>query len=171
MPHGDRVRPTQDRVREAVFSMLGPSVEGAVFLDAFAGTGANGFEAVSRGAKLAVMVDIDPKQRSAIETTATELGVSEQIRVIASSLPDQPGTLAASGPYDIVYADPPYIFEGWIDLLNVFSSDGVLSPKATVVAEHSAKLELPATAGPLTCASTRTYGDTAITRFTHMLHT
>jgi len=105
-PRGQKVRPTADRVREAIFSALGDRVEGALVLDLFAGTGALAIEALSRGAERAVLVDRDPR---AALGNVERLGLGERVELVRS---DAARWLAARGPdaarFDLVFVDAPY---------------------------------------------------------------
>ena len=103
-PPGDAVRPTPDRVREALFSILGARVEGATVLDLFAGSGALGIEALSRGAASAVFVDDDPRAVDAIERNLSEIGADGEVkrRDALAFLAQTPAR------FDLVFADPPY---------------------------------------------------------------
>jgi 16S rRNA (guanine966-N2)-methyltransferase len=116
-PPGTDTRPTSDRVREAVFDMLSSMdrVEGSRVLDLFAGSGALGIEAVSRGAEAAVLVDRDP---AAVETIRRNLDVlvEDAVRVTVVRA-DAFDYLATADPFDLVLADPPYGYAGWPELL------------------------------------------------------
>lgn len=101
----ERVRPTPDRVRETLFNWLGEAVEGARCLDLFAGTGALGFEAASRGAAAVVMVDSDRSIAEALRETACALGAGNVEVVCADALAFRP---PAEHRFDIVFLDPPY---------------------------------------------------------------
>ena len=106
-PPGGATRPTADRVREALFSMLASrigSFEDLRVADLFAGSGAVGFEALSRGAAHAAFVENDPKARSVIEANADKLGVSDAVRILGGSALSLP----RSEPFDLIFADPPY---------------------------------------------------------------
>ena len=102
-PPGQATRPTSDRVREALFSILG-AIDGARVLDLYAGSGALGIEALSRGAAEAVFVDSDPRAVKAIEDNLAKLGASSRVH-----RRDVPAWLkAADGTFDLVFVDPPY---------------------------------------------------------------
>ena len=106
-PPGSATRPTGDRVREALFSMLASrlgSFKNLRVADLFAGSGALGFEALSRGAAEAVFVETDPKAQAAIRTNAAKLGVTGQMRILGGSAL----ALPRSDPFDLILADPPY---------------------------------------------------------------
>ena len=106
-PAGAATRPTADRVREALFSMMASrlgSFEGLRIADLFAGSGALGFEALSRGADHASFVENDPKAQAAIKANADRLGLAERIRILGGSAL----ALPRSEPFDLIFADPPY---------------------------------------------------------------
>ena len=119
----DAIRPTSDRAREAMFNILMSLKlpQGATVLDLFAGSGALGFEALSRGAAHATLVDSDAAACRTITTNLTALGVAERATVVRS---DVQRYLAAVGdPVDLAFADPPYRFEGWRDLLDSVNAE------------------------------------------------
>jgi len=105
-PKGMATRPTTDRVREAWFSMLGP-LEG-VAIDLYAGTGALGFEALSRGAERVIFVETARAAQKAIETNAKNLGVTERVTLIASTVEAATRSVKRQGPFDLVLTDPPW---------------------------------------------------------------
>ena len=123
-PAGQRLRPTSERVREAVFASLGSldAVEGARVVDLFAGTGALGIEALSRGAASATFVESDPKAVEVIKANlkATGLAGPEATVVRADVLRFLE---RSSETFDLALADPPYAFEGWPALLAVLPAD------------------------------------------------
>src|SRR5688500_11803428 len=106
-PSGLATRPTGDRVREALFSMLASRVgpfEGLRVADLYAGSGALGFEALSRGAVFATFVETDGSAQAAIKGNAVRLGVAERVRILGGSAL----ALPRSEPFDLIFADPPY---------------------------------------------------------------
>ena len=106
-PPGPGTRPTADRVREALFSMLASrigSFEGLRVADLYAGSGALGLEALSRGAEHALFVENDRKAQTVIQINASKLGLSDRVRVVGSST----RALPRSEPFDLILADPPY---------------------------------------------------------------
>jgi len=105
-PAGRAVRPTPARVKEALFSILADRLDNANVLDLFAGTGALGFEALSRGAAHATFVELHAPTAQAIRTTAGELGVERRSSVICA--PAEKAATRLAGHFDFVYADPPY---------------------------------------------------------------
>jgi 16S rRNA (guanine966-N2)-methyltransferase len=159
-PRGQATRPTSDRVREALFSALG-DVSGARVLDLYAGTGALGIEALSRGAARATFVDNARPALAALRENLASLDLTGETSVIA-----QPVARAAAsieGPFDLVFADPPYAAVAEVPAaVASLVARGALAPEARVVVEHASRDPAPALAG-LAARPSRTYGDTAIT--------
>jgi 16S rRNA (guanine966-N2)-methyltransferase len=164
-PASDRVRPTSDRTREAVFNILthgidGFDIEGARVLDLFAGTGALGLEALSRGARSCLFVDDHAESRALIRRNVETLaltGVTRIFRRDATRL----GPAERMGPFDLVFADPPY-GKGLAErALASAREGGWLVPGAVVVVEESAEAELSAPEG-FAEIDRRRYGDTQV---------
>jgi 16S rRNA (guanine966-N2)-methyltransferase len=134
-PPGRSVRPTSDRVREAVFNALGSmgAIEGATVLDLFAGSGALGMEALSRGAAHATFVDEDRTALDAVRANLATCGLTKQATVVRA---DARRWVADAGHHDLVLADPPYRFDGWSDLINQVSAD-------VLVVESDRQVDLP----------------------------
>jgi 16S rRNA (guanine966-N2)-methyltransferase len=158
-PKGTSVRPTPGRVKESLFSILMHRVEGASVLDLFAGTGAIGFEAASRGAQRVVSVEAHRETAQTIEEAAQSLDVADRITVVAA--PAERALYRISGPFDIVYLDPPYANEVPLQIFRLLLERELLAPDALVVYEHAAKRILPDIPG---YRSTReeVYGDVAL---------
>jgi 16S rRNA (guanine966-N2)-methyltransferase len=162
-PKGLSTRPTGDRVREAAFNLIGP-VDGASVLDLFAGSGAMGLEALSRGAERAVFVESDPEACRAIEQNLDRLGLVGATvlrRDAAQALASEAG---AGRRYDLVLVDPPYgIFAALQTTLASYLS-AVLAPDGLVVVETSSR-EHPEL--PLAERTSRRYGSARLTLFEH----
>ena len=132
------VRPTSERARQAFFNIVGERIDGAKFLDLFAGSGIFSFEAVSRGAAEAVAVDASRQQNLQIEKYAKDFGV--QIRTVTADV--FAGIKRLRGEvFDVVYADPQYAYERYDDLLMSIDTDLTLAPAATVAIEHRRRTE------------------------------
>ena len=128
-PDGDGTRPTGDRVREAVFNSLHSmgAVEDATVLDLYAGSGALGIEALSRGAAHATFADTDRRAVAAIEANLAATGLAEQATVVRADAATVVSRAVAEGRrWDLALLDPPYAFAGWADLLEGFPADVVV---------------------------------------------
>jgi len=158
---GLHTRPTSDRLRETLFNILGARVEGCVFVDAYAGTGAVGIEALSRGARRAVFIE---KDRKAVATIRENLDllkidllkIGARARVIQGPAHLHLGELESA---DIVFLDPPYDKQReYSASLEVLQS----RPPALTVVQHSARLVLDKEYGPLHCTRVLKQGDNAL---------
>jgi len=161
VPAGD-LRPTSERARQAFFNIVGKRIEGARFLDLFAGSGVFSFEAVSRGAASATAVDHDRRKVEAIRRYAEKLNVpvSPVNGEVVTALRRLSGT-----PFDVVYADPPYDYNAYDDLLAAI--DNVpLNPEPVVAVEHRRRTD-PFTKKPKRLQFQRRaeYGEVWITFF------
>lgn len=160
VPPGDRTRPTSDRTREALFATLGTLVEldGARVLDLFAGSGAVGLEAVSRGAAAAVLVDSDARAAGVAVANARDLGLADRVTVRR----DRAERFLAAEPeaYDVVFADPPYALgDDEVDALLSRLAEGWLAPGAIVVVERSSRGRGPRWPGVTQPVKQRRYGE------------
>jgi 16S rRNA (guanine966-N2)-methyltransferase len=161
-PEGRATRPTADRVREAIFSILG-DVSELLVLDLFAGSGALGIEALSRGAEDAVFVDNDARAIVAVRRNLADLGLAAQVSrgdalaFLAAMPPDAP-------PFDLVFVDPPYSSANRLADQLAKRLPPVLAEDAVIVTESYKRepLELP-----FTLVRERTYGDTRIAVHRH----
>jgi 16S rRNA (guanine966-N2)-methyltransferase len=154
-PPGRDTRPTSDRVREALFSILGARVEGARVLDLFAGSGALGIEALSRGAASATFVEHSATALRTLRANLAELGLEAPVhRVDALKW-----LRSAEDLYDLVFLDPPYDLAGRLGGELAAALPAVLGPGATVVAESDRRRPLDLS---LALKDERRYGDTLI---------
>jgi 16S rRNA (guanine966-N2)-methyltransferase len=152
---GRSVRPTSDRLRETLFDVLGAEVAGKVFVDAYAGSGAVGIEALSRGAARAVFIENDPRAAAALAENIRSLGLERRAQIlrrpVSAVLPGVAG--------DIVFLDPPYKqigeYESALSLLG-------RSPPALVIAEHAARTPLKPAYGSLALVRTLRQGDSML---------
>ena len=128
------VRPTSDKARQAFFNIVGPAIDGARFLDLFSGTGVFSLEAVSRGARDVVAVEKNPRQADEIKKIAKSWG--EEITVLTSDSLRTIEQLAREEPFDLVYADPPYDYQSYRQLVEAIDEHLPLSGDAVVAIEH-----------------------------------
>ncbi|MCZ2111919.1 MAG: 16S rRNA (guanine(966)-N(2))-methyltransferase RsmD [Dehalococcoidia bacterium] len=156
-PRGVRLRPTSGLVREAVFNILGDTVANASVLDLYAGTGALGIEALSRGAARATFIEAEAAGCQAILQSLARTGFAAQGTVVRGRLPA--ALRSVEGPFDLVFMDPPYNDETAIDTLLAIS--GFLVADGTVVYEHGSRYNPPERPKGLVCSERRVYGDSA----------
>jgi 16S rRNA (guanine966-N2)-methyltransferase len=158
------LRPTSSRVRLAIFSMLGPGgLSGLNVLDLYAGTGAMGFEALSRGADSAEFVELNERRCREIKNAAEELGFGDRSTVLRGRC--GPITKTLTGNFDIVFIDPPYANNPFAEVIGNLDGAEILNPGATIFAEHSSRTELEDQYGRLERTDNRRYGDTAISTY------
>lgn len=155
------VRPTSDRVREALFSKLG-DVNGMRVLDLFAGTGALAIEALSRGAAEAVLVDVAAASLTVVRKNLASLGLEDRARAIRGDAVRILGGELRGQAFDLVLVDPPYGSDRLTPVLDQLTEGGVLDPNATVVVETAKRHALAPVAG-LVIKDERSYGDTRLT--------
>ncbi len=162
-PRGVRLRPTSGLVREAMFNIIGAKVEGAAVLDLYAGTGALGIEALSRGAASATFVEGEPGAVQAILQSLARTGFSAEGKVVRGRLPA--ALSSVDGPFDIIFMDPPYNDPAAEDTL--LKAEPLLAPGGTFVYEHGSRYNPPQRLGGLVLLERRTYGDSAIALYVH----
>jgi 16S rRNA (guanine966-N2)-methyltransferase len=136
-PAGTTTRPTSDRVREATFNALGSlgAVVDATVVDLFAGSGALGIEALSRGAAHCTFVDVDRHARQAVTANLAACGMEDQATIVAAPAARALADWAAAGTrFDLALLDPPYDLEGWDDLLAALPADLAVAESAAPVA-------------------------------------
>ena len=156
-PAGLDVRPTSDSLRETLFNVLGPGVAGARVLDAYAGTGALGLEALSRGALEATFVERDPRALATVRENVRRCGAEGACALVRA---DFLRATLASHAFDLVLLDPPYDVS---DLAAVLARGvAVLAPGGRLVLEHSRRRESPARSGDLERVRLLTAGDSAL---------
>jgi 16S rRNA (guanine(966)-N(2))-methyltransferase RsmD len=162
-PRGLATRPTSDRVREALFSILG-NIEGFAVLDLYAGSGALGLEALSRGARFATFVERARAPVVALRENIAALDVEADSAVFVTDVRAAIRALGKSGArVGLVFADPPYADKDTAALLESLVESGLLDEGAIVVLEHSSKVTPPDPDPDRVLRSTRVYGDTALT--------
>lgn len=166
-PKGSVLRPTTGRVKEALCSILLAELPGARFLDLFAGTGAVGIEALSRGASHVTFVESDAASCRLLRQNVTQCGFDlvagiHQARV-ETYLRDP---RASATPVDLVFADPPYEAVSPGDVLSSLDGSDILAPHTTVIIEHASNASAPAQVGRLVRRRQYRYGDSSLTRYT-----
>ena len=162
-PEGRETRPTGERVREAFFSMVQTRLPGSLFADLFAGSGAMGIEALSRGAAHAVFVDNAPKALRVLRDNLKTAGLASLADVHHLDAPADLSRLHRPGEgYDIVFADPPYHFEQYVELLEALARTRLVAPAGLVAIEHTIRTQMPDRAGGFHREETRRYGDSAM---------
>jgi 16S rRNA (guanine966-N2)-methyltransferase len=158
-PPGEETRPTSDRVREALFSVLGDRVAGARVLDLFAGSGALGIEALSRGAAAATFVDASPAAIRAVRANLAALGIEADVQR-ADALAALRAARRAARQYDLVFLDPPYRLAERLAPSLSDAVEGLLAPGGSVVSESDRRA--PLALASLPTRDERRYGDTLI---------
>ena len=162
-PRGQATRPTSDRVREALFSILG-DIQGVQVLDLYAGSGALGLEALSRGAASATFVESARAAAVAIRRNIEALEVQDRAALLARDVrPSLRGLAKQAERYGLVFLDPPYAQAETAEILADLVESGAMADGAWIVLEHAARSAPPAPPGGLRLRFTRTYGDTALT--------
>ena len=153
------LRPTSDRLRETLFNVLGASIGGARVLDGYAGTGAVGIEALSRGAAHVTFVEQDPRAIALIETNLKRCGVTERYVIIRAGFADATARFHQPA-FDIIFLDPPY---GTAELTRALDAAGsLMQPGTRLVIEHAKRDAAPAVHGGLTRTRLLTSGDSAL---------
>jgi 16S rRNA (guanine966-N2)-methyltransferase len=161
-PRGSLLRPTSSRVREALFDILAAEVEGSRFLDLYAGSGAIGIEALSRGAAEALFVEEDPRNSLAIRHNLESTGLARSGSILKGRLPGCLSRLEGQSPFAIVFVDPPYGEKIAQNVLTHLGSGRLLGPASCVVVEHRKTLSLAGRFGVLHLRKTARYGDTSL---------
>lgn len=160
-PPGAHTRPTADRAKVALFNMLRAKLEGARVLDGFAGSGALAFEAISRGATMAVLFETDDAAVSILRGNAAKLGIEDYVDIRRADFLKVAPKLAGKYAFDAVFLDPPYGSGLLMRALPV--AESLLAPGGVVVAEHTAAEVLPDESGSLIKTKSRRYGAAAFT--------
>lgn len=161
-PKGMNVRPTADRVKEALFNILGPAVVGARVLDLFAGAGSLGLEALSRGAERAVFVENHPGSIEAIKRNIESLSVGRAAKIIKVDLTRSLTRLKDEGLIDLVFIDPPYGKHLIPRVLTGIAGLGILKDDATAAAEFGSSEDVQKGLKGWELLQTRSYGQTSI---------
>ena len=161
-PSGDKTRPTTDRVKESVFSILGNRIENARVLDLCAGTGNLGLEALSRGAESAVFVEKSGKASSLIRENCAKVGTGHIRILCGDALRFIRKWDHTDEPFSLIFFDPPYRGGLYRPVLEAIDQSPVLSENGIIVVEHGRDQELDGTYQTLAVIDNRRYGDTQI---------
>ena len=162
-PRRAGIRPTGSYLREAVFNVLAPRIAGARVLDLFAGTGAMGLEALSRGAQTVTFVDRDV---TAVRANVARLGFRERATIFRGDALRAPARLGEAGrQFDVIYADPPYGADLGGRTLAAVAAASLLAPGGILLVEHHHKVRVPEAAGPLVRRRDLRHGETMVTLY------
>ena len=164
-PPSMNVRPTSDRLRETLFNVIAPRIEDSRFLDLCAGSGAVGIEALSRGASHVTFVDRSRRSCTLIESNLELCRVSEDQQTIYCSEAGEFLRQTQSGPWDIIYFDPPYKDDYLKTLNHLGSSSNLLSTDGLLIVEHHHKNPIPETIGNLSRTRILKQGDSSLSFF------
>jgi len=162
VPKRKGVRPTSDYLREALFGILGSSVRGVRFLDLYAGSGAVGIEALSRGGAEVVFLEQDPACLRVLRENVERTGLGQNRLLGGDVLRVLPRLARQRESFDIIFLDPPYGTGLAPRTLEVVASGGLLRPHGVVIVEHFAKEPLPERIGNLRRIRERTHGQTML---------
>jgi len=165
---GLSTRPTTDKVKEAIFSMIGPYFDGGAVLDLFAGTGGLAIEALSRGMDKAVLVDIEKKCIDTIRYNLQASAVADRAEVYRNDAGRALKVLAKRGvQFQLVFLDPPYRQKMISELIGIMEEGNLLTQGATIVVEHDANNIYEKPSESLMCQRKANYGDTTVSIFTY----
>ncbi len=165
-PRGPGLRPTGDRLKETLFNILAPRIAGAVFLDAFAGTGAVGIEALSRGAREVVFIESSAEGAALIMRNLARCGLTEGFRLLQQDVFAALRALGRAGvSADLLFFDPPYEWQPYRDLLETLRSAALTGPGSLVAIEHHRKAAMPEAAGGFLLVRRVRQGDQCLSFF------
>src|SRR5262245_38555100 len=163
-PDWDGLRPTSDKLRETLFNILAPRIGGARVLDAYAGTGALGIEALSRGAAAVTFIENDRRAQALIEANLAQCRIDTSYTVLRTSVARGAELLRDQPPFDIVLMDPPYDSPAGPALEN---AESLVAPAGVVVLEHGRRADVPSQSGRLVRVRQVISGDSVLSLFTH----
>ncbi|AWN61268.1 16S rRNA (guanine(966)-N(2))-methyltransferase RsmD [Streptococcus sobrinus] len=158
---GKTTRPTSDKVRGAIYSMIGPFFAGGRVLDLYAGSGGLSIEAISRGMDQAVLVERDRRAQAVIEANIAMTKAQDQFRSIKRDAKQVLPTL--TGQFDLVLLDPPYAKEEIVKTIGKLQEHDLLSPEVMIVCETDKSVDLPETLGDLRLWKQKVYGISKVT--------
>lgn len=161
---GNSTRPTTDKVKEAIFNIIGPFFQGGIGLDLFAGSGGLGIEAISRGMDLVIFVDRDGKAIQTIKENIKLCHLEDYTEVYRNEANRALKAIQKRGlTFDVVFLDPPYKKQQLLALLSEMADNHIISPNGIILCEHSNEVDLPDSVGNLTCIKREKYGIIQIT--------
>lgn len=158
------MRPTSDRLRETLFNVLGPAIDDSLFIDLYAGTGAIGIEALSRGAREAILVEAHPAAVRLIRENLESLKIASRVELIATDAVRALGVLARRKLLaDFIFLDPPYNnIDERLQILELLDESHLVAPSGIVIVEHSVKTDLPERFDHLELSRLLEQGDAAL---------
>ncbi|MFD1774972.1 16S rRNA (guanine(966)-N(2))-methyltransferase RsmD [Paenibacillus rhizophilus] len=166
---GTGTRPTTDKVKEAIFSMIGPYFDGGDVLDLFAGTGGLGIEALSRGMDSAVFIDMEPKSIDTVRENLKTARLAEKAEVYRNDANKALGALEKRGRiFDLVFLDPPYRHKFGDELMALMADKGLLRQGAVIVLEHESGYEYPEQIPGFEQLRHAVYGETAVSIYRYL---
>jgi 16S rRNA (guanine(966)-N(2))-methyltransferase RsmD len=157
-PDWPGLRPTSDKLRETLFNILAPRIAGARVLDAFAGTGALGIEALSRGAASVTFIEQDRRAQALIAANLAQCRIDTGYNLVRGAV--EHAAAAGNAPFDIVLLDPPYAMPGHAALMKI---DALVAPGGVAVLEHARRTTAPEQAGRMVRVRQVTSGDSMLT--------
>jgi 16S rRNA (guanine966-N2)-methyltransferase len=167
---GADIRPTADRTRESIFNIISPKIPNSVVLDLFAGTGALGIEALSRGASYAIFVDTDRNAVSIIEKNILACGLQDRIKIIKADITKKMTAFVnVHSPVNLVFMDPPYNRNLIKPSLNNLSGSLILQKNALIIIEHSVSENIPEFSTEYKITDQRKYGKTLVSFLSYMI--
>ncbi len=165
-PKDESVRPTTDRIKENVFNLLQRKIPGCAFLDLFGGSGAMTIEALSRGAKESVTVDISRDSIALIKKNFSKIGIGKEARLLECGY-DAAARLLSGKKFDVVFLDPPYKADFYETLLDSIKENALLAEEGVVVFEHASERPLRLPFGWI-AADERRYGSVTVSILTYI---
>ncbi len=162
----EKIRPTSSKVREAIFDIIRDKIEGASFVDLYAGTGTVGFEALSRGCREVIFVEQSKSLVREIKRTACNLGYHDRVKVIRSKADEFLKKVSDKKVnFDIFFIDPPYFSDEIEKVLPIIGEKGLLSEDGVIIVEHFFKKKVPESFDKLLIYKNYRYGDTMLTLY------
>lgn len=166
-PQGERVRPTTDRIKEALFNIIGENIKNSILIDCFAGTGNIGVEALSRGAKKCYFIDNDFKSIEIIHNNLELTNLKKNAIIMNSNVSNALKKIEIKKEkVDFVFLDPPYLQEYINPTMKSLSENNILKQNNWIIIEHSKKEHLEEQYGKIKCFRQQVYGNTSLSFYT-----